>query len=156
MAVFVSFISILAVFGVQGWNCEYQILSTSSFYPLKIWQVVLLGVILNYVVVLSVMAFTMLLSALCKTPFAAVIISTLCTAAPLFFPTSETNGFLNQIMSLLPAKAMDTHVVFSTYVLFSFGEIIIPLPCMILICALMLIVLMLPLAQRQFCKHQVA
>ena len=67
----------LAVFGVQGWNCDFQILSTTAYYGLKIWQVVFVGIVINYVVVLSVMAFTMLLSAACKTPFAAVLISAL-------------------------------------------------------------------------------
>lgn len=154
-AVFVSFASILAVFGMQGWNCEYQIMSTASVYCLKIWQVALFGVFINYVVVLSVMAFTTLLSAACKTPFAAVITSTLCTAAPLLFPTSQTNGFINKIISLLPVKAMDTHAVFSSYVLFPIGKTVITLPCMILISACVLISVTLPAAQRKFCKHQV-
>ena len=62
------FILRLAVFGVQGWNCDFQILSTTAYYGLKIWQVVFVGIVINYVVVLSVMAFTLLLSAACKTP----------------------------------------------------------------------------------------
>lgn len=155
IAALTGFISVLAAFGTEGWNCDFQILSTTSFYGLKIWQVVLFGVVINYVLVLSVMAFTMLLSAACKTPFAAVIISTLCTAAPLFFPTSETGGLLKQIISLLPAKAMDTYQIFSAYVLFSCGKMVITLPCMILISALLLTAAMLPAAQRQFCRHQV-
>lgn len=155
LVVIAGFISVLVPYGMQGWNCDVQLLSTSSFYGLKIWQLVLLGLTINYVVVLSIMAFTMLLSAACKTPFAAVMIGTICTVAPLFFPTSKSSKLLNQIISLLPANAMDTHVVFSAYVLFPFGKLIITLPCMILISALVLIAVMLPAAQRQFCRHQV-
>jgi len=154
-AVFVSFFSIFAAFGVYGWNCEYQIISTTSVYSLKIWQIALAGLIINYVVILSVMAFTMLLSAACKTPFAAVIISTLCTAAPMFFPQSRTNGLLNKIISLLPVKAMDTDAVFSSYILFPVGKAVITLPYMILISACVLTAVVLPAAQRQFCRHQV-
>ena len=151
-----SLISVLAVFGVQGWNCDFQILSTTAYYGLKIWQVVFVGIVINYVVVLSVMAFTMLLSAACKTPFAAVLISTLCTIVPMFLPTSRVSGVFNKLLCLLPAKAMDTHVVFSTYVLFSFGKLVIILPCMILIAACVLIIVTLPVAHRKFCRHQVA
>lgn len=156
IAVLVSLISVLAVFGVQGWNCDFQILSTTAYYGLKIWQVVFVGIVINYVVVLSVMAFTMLLSAACKTPFAAVLISTLCTIVPMFLPTSRVSGVFNKLLCLLPAKAMDTHVVFSTYVLFSFGKLVVILPCMILIAACALIIVTLPVAHRKFCRHQVA
>ena len=156
IAVLVSLISVLAVFGVQGWNCDFQILSTTAYYGLKIWQVVFVGIVINYVVVLSVMAFTMLLSAACKTPFAAVLISTLCTIVPMFLPTSRVSGVFNKLLCLFPAKAMDTHVVFSTYVLFSFGKLVVILPCMILIAACALIIVTLPVAHRKFCRHQVA
>ena len=115
-----------------------------------------MGIVINYVVVLSVMAFTLLLSAACKTPFAAVLISTLCTIVPMFLPTSRVNGVFNKFLCLLPAKAMDTHVVFSTYVLFSFGKLVIILPCMILIAACVVIIVALPIAHRKFCRHQVA
>ena len=117
---------------------------------------VFVGIVINYVVVLSVMAFTMLLSAACKTPFAAVLISTLCTIVPMFLPTSRVSGVFNKLLCLLPAKAMDTHVVFSTYVLFSFGKLVVILPCMILIAACALIIVTLPVAHRKFCRHQVA
>ena len=156
IAVLVSLISVLAAFGIRGWNCDFQILSTTAYYGLKIWQVVFVGIVINYVVVLSVMAFTMLLSAACKTPFAAVLISTLCTIVPMFLPTSRVSGVFNKLLCLLPAKAMDTHVVFSTYVLFSFGKLVIILPCMILIAACVLIIVTLPVAHRKFCRHQVA
>ena len=45
IAVLVSLISVLAVFGVQGWNCDFQILSTTAYYGLKIWQVVFVGIV---------------------------------------------------------------------------------------------------------------
>lgn len=155
ITVLASLISVLAIYGVQGWNCDFQVISMTSCYGLKIWQVVLAGIIINYVVVLSVMAFTMLLSAACKTPFAAVLISTLGTIIPMFLPTSKVSGIFNKFGCLLPGKAMDTHVVFSTYVLFDFGKLIIILLWMILIAACVLIIVVLPVAHRKFCRHQV-
>ena len=49
IAVLVSLISVLAVFGVQGWNCDFQILSTTAYYGLKIWQVVFVRCLQNAV-----------------------------------------------------------------------------------------------------------
>lgn len=155
LAVMASFFGVLGIFGIQGWNCNYQLLSITSFYDLKIWQAALVGIILNYLVTLSVMAFVMLLSAACKTPFQAVIISMLYAVFAVFFPESNINGFVNRIFSLLPAKAVDTHTVFSSYVLFSFGKVVITLPCMILISAVLIIAVCLPVAGRKFRMHQV-
>lgn len=155
IAVLVSLLSVLIVFGIQGWNCDFQIISTTSYYGLKIWQVTLAGIVINYIVILSVMMFTMLLSAVCQTPFAAILISTICTITPLFLPTSRVSGLYNKLICLLPVQAMNTHTVFSTYVLFNFGKLIITLPCMILFTACTLIIITLPLAHRKFCRHQV-
>ncbi len=146
---------VLVPFGTGGWNCEFQLLSETSFYGLKIWQVILSGIVINYIVILSVMAFVMLLSAVCMTPFAAVIVSMFCTVVPMFFPAGSAGGLMNHILALLPAKAMETYTVFSAYMFFPMGKTVVTLPYMILIAAIALIVIALPFAHRRFCKHQV-
>ncbi len=155
IAVLACCVSMLCAFSIRGWNCEYQILAITSFWGLKIWQVVAYGIVINYITILSVAAFVMLLSAYCKTPFAAVILSTICTIVPIFIPSSVNSKLFNQILSLLPAQAMNIHSVFSSYTLFKIGKMIIPLPHMIVCTSMLLIVLMLPVAYRRFCRHQV-
>ena len=59
-------------------------------------------------------------------------------------------------LGITQSSGLDIHVVFSTYVLFSFGKLVIILPCMILIAACVLIIVTLPVAHRKFCRHQVA
>ena len=146
---------IIAIFGAQGWSCHFQILSLNSFYDVQIWQVVLYGIVINYTVILSVMSFTMLLSAICKTTFVTVVISTLCTAAPLFLPTSQNNAMMHHLVNLLPAKAVITYSVFSSYDVYSVGKLVITLPYMILLVAVVLGILELQIARRQYCRHQV-
>ena len=145
---------IAATFGVLGWDCDFQILSLNSFYDVQIWQVVLYGIGINYVVILSVMTFTMLLSSICKTTFTTVILSTLCTVAPMFFPASQ-DEIISHLVALLPAKAMITYSVFSSYDVYSVGGLVILLPYMILLVAALLGVLELQIARRQYCRHQV-
>ena len=146
---------IIAIFGAQGWSCHFQILSLNSFYDVQIWQVVLYGIVINYTVILSVMSFTMLLSAICKTTFVTVVISTLCTAAPLFLPTSQNNAMMHHLVNLLPAKAVITYSVFSSYDVYSVGKLVITLPYMILLIAIVFGILELQIARRQYCRHQV-
>lgn len=147
--------AILGFMGTQGWNCDFQLLSFYSFFGLKLWQVFVIGICINYLVMLWVMAFGMLLSALCHTAFAAVVISVLCTAAPLLLPTDRVDGWLRSIVALLPAKAMDTVSVFGSYQVYSLGSLVLTLPAMIVLLALALTAIMLPLAGKSFCRHQV-
>ena len=146
---------VFSIFGIYGWDCDFQMLSFYSFYGLKVWQVFLLGIIINYIMILAVMAFAMLLSAMCKTPFAAVIISTLCTAAPFFFPANQSSSLAKHIINLFPVKAMNTSSVFASYDVYSIGKLVVTLPSMIIIVAIVLIAFTLPIAHKKFCKHQV-
>lgn len=156
LGVGVTLLCALVPFGAEGWNCEFQILSETSFYNLKIWRVVFWGILINFIVMASVMAFVMFLSAVCKTPFTAVIISMLCIAVPMFFPTSSSSGLFNHFLALLPAQAMDSFTVFSAYLFFPVGNFVVTLPYMILFAALGSIVVFLPFANRFFRSHQVA
>lgn len=154
-AVLFCMITVLLPFGIQGWNCNFQILSINSFYNIKIWQVVLCGIIINYIVVLEVMSFTMLMSAICKTSFAAVIISAACTLMPLFLPVVDSKLFTH-ITNLLPVNAFETYSVFSSYDMYYIGKPVVMLPYMILIVACIWILVALPVAYRKYCRHQVA
>lgn len=100
------------------------------------------------------MTFTMLLSSICKTTFTTVIISTLCTVAPMFFPASQ-DAIISHLVALLPAKAMITYSVFSSYDVYSVGKLVITLPYMILLVAVVFGMLELQIARRQYCRHQV-
>lgn len=147
--------AILFILGTQGWNCDFQLLSFYSFYGLKLWQVFVLGLGLNYLVMLAVMAFTMLVSALCSASFGAVVISVLCTAAPLFLPVNQVGGTLRCLVILLPARAMDTVSVLDSYEVYSIGSLVLTLPAMIVVLSIAAIVVMLPIARRLFCNRQV-
>lgn len=147
--------TILGVMGIQGWNCDFQLLSLYSFFGLKLWQVFVIGLCINYLVVLWVMAFAMLISAVCSTAFAAVIISVLFTAAPLLLPATWSNGRIGSIIALLPAKAMDTVSAFSSYQVYSLESLVLTLPAMVILLAVALTAMMLPLTGKSFCRHQV-
>ena len=143
-------------YGLQGWNASFQILSFTSFYDLTILQVFLRGILLNYLVIMAVMAITMLLSSVCKTSFGAVIISALWVFVPLFIPSSKSSKVFNYIINLLPAKALDTYTVFSVYDVYSLGKTVISLPIVILLFSTFIVLIALPLAHRSFSRHQVA
>lgn len=152
-----SFFIIITItaYGIQGWNASFQILSFTSFYNLTMLQVFLCGLLLNYLVVMAIMSTTMMLSSICKSSFSTVIISTLWVFVPLFVPSSKSSRAFNYFLDLLPAKAVDTYKVFSLYDVFSFGEIVLSLPVVILLSSICLVFITLPMAWQGFKKHQV-
>jgi hypothetical protein len=145
----------LCFFGIDGWNASFQTISFTSFYPLTVSQVYLYGVAIGYLVILSVMAITMFLSARLKTTFAVVLISTLWLLVPMFIPSSKTSQILIKIIGLLPAKSMHAFTVFSVYNTYNlFGNIVF-LPSVIVMFASFITVISIPFAYMRFRKHQV-
>ena len=62
---------------------------------------------------------------------------------------------MNHLVNLLPAKAVMTYSVFSSYDVYSIGKLVITLPYMILLIAVVSGILELQIARRQYCRHQV-
>lgn len=155
LSMFLFTIIMLAFHGVTGWNASFQLDSFKSPYPLTMLQVYLYGLAIGYIVNLSIMAIVLLFSAVNKTSFSVVIIGALYIFAPMFLPSSKTGSLINDILALLPAKAMDAFAVFSVYRSYSFAGQTIPLPLAIVLFSACIIVLAIPLACVKFKKHQV-
>lgn len=146
----------LCCYGSTGWNANLQIVALISPYPLTLFQVYLYGLIIGYVINLAVMAIVMLLSSRMKTSFAVIIVSTLWLFVPLFMPGSKTSLLLRQIISLLPANAMNTFLVFSVYDVYNFFGKLVSLPVVIVVTSILTIIITLPFTYRGFKKYQVA
>lgn len=145
----------LLAFGTDGWNASLQILSLTAPFSLTMWEACLLGGLLGYLVILSVMAAIVLLSALLRTPFAAIITSALWLFVPLFLPSSKIHGVYNHILALLPGKAADTITAFGIYSAYDFWGNVVSLPTMIAVVSLLFVAMVPPFVYRGFRKHQV-
>lgn len=140
------------VYGVGGFNASIQMLSFYTFYKLTILQVFKYGLILNYIVILSVMSIIIFISSLFKKSFNVLIISSLWTFLPFFMRFHVR--FLKYILDLLPYNALDTLYIFSMYNVYSFGKINILLPVLIFIFSILIIFITLFLTYRNFKKVQ--
>ncbi|NEZ46200.1 ABC transporter permease [Clostridium niameyense] len=153
--VFFFTVSMLCCYGISGWNISFQIVSLTSIYPLTVIQVYLLGTMIGYLVMLSITSVTMALSSKFKTPFSAIIISLLWIFAPLFIPKSKSSLLINNILNLFPANAFNVFSVFSVYDTYTFNNIVIMLPKVIIMISFIMILIFLPTAFYKFKKHQV-
>lgn len=154
----ILFFSILMLcnYGITGWNVHFQIVSLLSPYALTMLQVYLYSLIIGYLVIMSSMSFNMLLSANMKTSFSVVVISIIWLLIPLFIPGSKSGLLFSRLMSLLPAKALEVFVLFSSYDIFELFGYIIPLPIAVIAFSSIVILVSLPFAYLGFKKHQVA
>lgn len=155
VAVLVFSAVMLAFHGITGWNAPFQLASFTSPYPLTMLQVFLCGLGIGYVVVLSIMSLILLLSATVKTSFAAVIAGALWIFVPMFIPSSKSSALMNDVLALLPAKAMNAFEVFSVYDTYSLFGQVISRPVAILLFSACICVVALPLAYARFKRHQV-
>lgn len=146
----------LCFHGAAGWNAPFQFASFTSPYPLTMLQVYGYGLGIGYVVILSIMAITLLFSALMNTSFAVVIIGALWVFVPMFIPSSKTSSLINDVIALLPAKAMNAFEVFSVYSFYDLFGNIISLPTAIIMFSVCVTIIALPLAYSRFKRHQVA
>lgn len=85
----------------------------------------------------------------------STVIACLFMLLSMFIPTGNSKLFTH-IVNLLPARAVETYSVFSSYDLYSVGKLVFTLPYMIMIVACVWILVALPTAHRKFCRHQVA
>ena len=105
----------LCVYGTVGWHSPIQLSSFTAAYPLTMFQLYLFGIGIGYLVAISSMALTLLFSAIAKTAFSTMILSTIWIFSGLFVPFTSTSRAVNRLIAFLPANIANTHVVFSAY-----------------------------------------
>lgn len=144
---------LLLSFGIDGWNLPLQLTTSSIPYPYTFLQAILLSVLIIYMILILLISFTLLLSSYMKSPFPVLITNIILLFVPIFLKYSETNKLYNQILNVLPSKAISFS--FTNYVDYKFGNLIIALPTMIIFTCLVLTVVFLPFIKNNFKKHQV-
>lgn len=146
----------LAIYGLYGWNSSLQIIQFRAPFPLTILETYLFSVLLGYLACLMVMAITLALSSRMKTPFAAIIVSSLVLFLPLFIPYSKDSRLFNHAINLFPVKMMNGFSSLSHYELYHLFGTRMPEPYALAGMAVITAIVLLPLAYRSFKQHQVA
>lgn len=143
----------LLFFGVEGWDLPLQVLGLTIPYPWTIGGAVLRTVGVILLVLIAMIALTLMLSAKMKSPFAVLAVLLPVILVPMFFMPNGTSGAINQILFLLPYRAMVPEI--GKYISYSFGSVTAGLAEVRAAFYLILTIVFIPLCRRAFKKHQV-
>lgn len=148
---------ILLSFGIDGWNLPIQIINSITPYSLTFLSATVICIVTLYLVMLSMVSITLLLSAKMKTPFSVLIVMICIIMAPLFFKLSETNGVWNHIYMLLPSISCQPVFMMdiTNYMSYPLPGITMDILTMRIVIYIIIVVVCIPFAYRTFKKHQV-
>lgn len=115
---------ILSVFGAEGGNSSWQTVDFLSFYPLTIWQVWALTLLLGYLGCLLTTSVILLLSAVLPSAFSVIALSTVMIFIQPFLSDSTSNSLWNHILGYLPDRMMTAESLLGHQSYSIFGVII--------------------------------
>lgn len=144
---------LLSVFGFEGGNNPIQIEFWKSIYNITLREAWAVCVLLGYIGCLAMCSITMFLSARFQSSFAAIILSFLIIMVPAMFAESVMNDALQKVLSLFPHGAIMAKNYFTTYILYQFGEKVIPSFQMLPVVHLLATVVFIPLTYRSAQKY---
>lgn len=147
----------LAAFGIDGWNLPLQILNVTVPYNLSMLEAAIVCIVILYLVLMGMVAFTLLLSAKLKTSFVVLIIDVLVILLPVFMGLSGTNGALNHILMLFPYMASQPVFPedYTCYFSYPLPGLTLDIITMRMIVYAVLSAICLPFVGRAFKRHQV-
>nr|WP_246542863.1 ABC transporter permease [Fusibacter paucivorans] len=150
----VDYILSLSLFGSDGADAPLQLYSPLSPYPLTMGKTALILAVCTLFACLMTAAITMLLSAKFKSPFGVIILVGLLLIMPMFVSISERNIVLYNLFQLLPTNMMPYWTVTNGILYELLGLVIKPYVFMPIF-AIVISMLLAPLAYRSFKKHQI-
>lgn len=144
-----------AVLGCQGATLPIQLYNPS--YPISynftMMQAVLVLFAVGYICSLFIMAITLCMSSVLKSPYSVIIIDFLLIVIPAFL-YGNMGGYLWQhILALMPSKIAE--LKFDDYLAYSFGEMVVNRPGMLGIVYSIGSIILIFTAYQKFRQHEV-
>ena len=121
----IGFIMNVLLLGTEGWNLPIQLWDT--IYPYQ-WSVAVACAV-NFGVILLIMlfltAFSLLQSAVSRTPLVVLAVDIMLFFGTAFLPSSKSSGLWNRILRLFPLHCFDLRSVLSAYNDYPLGQLIL-------------------------------
>lgn len=142
----------LAAFGVDGWDLPVQITNTVIPYPFTFLQAALASLGVTFLVTLTMVALTLLLSSRMSSPYLVLIVVVPVLFLPMFLSPSGTTGAYNLILLLLPYQAAIPR--YGQYISYQIGGLVLDAFTARAAVYALLTAVLLPLSGRGFRNDQ--
>ena len=158
---YISLCSILTVginvmiLGIDGWDLPIQLWNTIIPYHLNAAEACGLSFLVIFLISFLLTAITLMFSTVCKSQMVTLAFDILLFFGTVFIPFSKTSGLWNHILYLCPIHIMDLTNVLKSFISYQFGNVVISHLMMILIVYLIITMVCLCYAKRNFKKHQI-
>lgn len=144
-----------SLLGIDGWNMPVQLWDTIIPYQMTVFKACMINLSVMFLISFFVTAFSLLISALSKSPMIVLALNILLVFGTIFLTSSKSSGLWNKILYLLPLNCIDLKHVLRTYNSYQFGGLIISYLEMIFIVYIALIIICLLCTGKGFKGHQV-
>lgn len=154
LIVAIAFAVPLVAFGLDGWDKPVQISDTAIPYGFTFLQAALMNLGVVYLVLCGMIALTLLLSAVMRSPYLVLVVLVPLLFLPLFLSPTGTTGLYNQLIFLLPYRA--TMPELGKFITYQIGPLVMDAFAMRTVFYAACTALCIPLARRFFKRHQVS
>lgn len=146
---------VLGMFGTIGFDLPLQLWNPACLYDISIGEACLIEFGLLLLVTLTVTLFTLCVSARIRGSIATLVVNTVILIVPMFLGFSKYIKLYNQIIYLLPLRAVMVKDVLSTMNGYQFGNVIFSYIQMIIIVYVIIALVSLLGIKGGFAKYQV-
>ncbi len=115
----------MALLGTKGWNLPIQLWDTLFPYEWTITQACIINLCVLILIALLLTAFSLMLSAISKSPVIVLAVDVLLFFGTAFLPFSKSSGLWNKIVLLAPMNCCILKNVLKSYNDYPFGNQII-------------------------------
>lgn len=143
------------ILGIDGWNLPIQLWSTIIPYHLNALEACGLSLLVLFLSSFLLTAITLMFSTVCKSQMVTLVFDVLLLFGTVFIPFSKTSGLWNHILYLCPIYTLDLINVLKSFISYQFGNVVIPHLMMIFIAYVIITVVCLGYAKKNFRKHQI-
>lgn len=118
-------LTFLTIYGFEGYSNNIQTLFFFSIYDYTLLETYLLVVLISLMAYMTMIIFTLMISAKCKNNFTPLFLSLAVIMFPLFIDHSEKSKLLNSLIDLLPTKMLGSLNSIVHYTFYKIGSICI-------------------------------
>lgn len=115
----------MALLGTKGWNLPIQLWDTLYPYEWTVAQACFINLCVMILIALLLTAFSLMLSAISKSPVIVLAVDVLLFFGTAFLPFSRSSGLWNKIVRLAPLNCCTLKNVLNSYNDYPFGNLII-------------------------------
>lgn len=144
----------MALLGTKGWDLPIQLWDTLFPYEWTVAQACIINLCVIILIALLLTAFSLMLSAVSKSPVIVLAVDVLLFFGTAFLPFSKNSGVWNKIVRLVPMNCCSLKNVLKSYNDYPFGNLIISYLGMIFLVYIFLMVICTLCAGKGFQRYR--